>query len=75
MTNNAGNRIEISDSEGIRIVSDKDITLQADGEMKIKSSNAAVNMDAQSEILLQQGAAVIAMKDEINISGGKIYMN
>lgn len=75
LTNNAGNRIEISDSEGIRIVSDKDITLQADGEMKIKSSNAAVNMDAQSEILLQQGAAVIAMKDEINISGGKIYMN
>lgn len=75
LTNNAGNRIELSDSEGIRIVSNKDITLQADGEMKIKSSNAAVNMDAQSEILLRQGATMISMKDEINILGGKIYMN
>lgn len=75
LTNNAGNRVELSDAEGIRVVSDKDITLQAGGEMKIKSGNAAVNMDAQSKILLQQGESVIEISDEINISGGKIYMN
>ncbi len=75
LTNNAGNQVEISDSAGIRIVSDRDITLQAGGDMEIKSHNAAVSIDADSEILLQQKTAVVRVNDEINIAGGKIYMN
>ncbi len=43
--------------------------------MEIKSHNAAVSIDADSEILLQQKTAVVRVNDEINIAGGKIYMN
>lgn len=75
LRNNNGMSMELSDQEGIKIISDKDITVQSDKNIQIKSKGAGVNMSADGNIQMQQGAAMIQIKDDINIGGGKIYMN
>lgn len=75
LRNNKGMMVELSDPEGVKIVSDKDIIVQADGDIQIKSQSAGINMSAGSSILMQQGAAKVRIDNDINISGGKIYMN
>ncbi len=73
--NNLGLSLELSDEEGIKLVSDKDTLLQAKGQIQMKSQGSGIHMAADSKVLLQQGAAKIEMSDAINIGGGKIYMN
>ncbi len=75
LRNNQGLSVELSDTEGIKMVSDKDILLQAEGDIRIKSQGGDIHMAAEKRILLQQGAAKVEVTDAINISGGKIYMN
>ena len=75
LTNNNGLTVQLSDAEGIKICSDKDIVLKSDGEVRIKSQNAGVYMDAEDKMLFRQGSAKIQMEDAIWIEGGKIYMN
>lgn len=75
LTNNNGLTVQLSDAEGIKICSDKDIVLKSDGEVRIKSQNAGVYMDAADKMLFRQGSAKIQMEDAIWIEGGKIYMN
>ena len=75
LKNNHGLLIELSDKEGIKIISDKDITVRSEGDLRIRSSGAGVRVSAADEIVMQQGAAKIQMDDSIYIGGGKIYMN
>lgn len=75
LRNNNGMLMELSDEEGIKLISNKDISVQSDGDIQIKSQSAGVNISAGGGILMQQGAAKIQINDEISISGGKIYMN
>lgn len=74
MRNNDGMSIEISDSEGIKIISNKKIMLQADDDVCI-NSESGVQVSASNQMLLSQGGAIIQMSDSIVIGGGKIYMN
>lgn len=73
--NNNGISLELSDKDGVKVNSNKDIIVQADGNIQIKSQNAGVNMAAETAILMQQGVAKVEITNDINISGGKIYMN
>ena len=75
LRNNNGISLELSDQDGVKVNSNKDIIVQADGNIQIKSQNAEVNMAAETAILMQQGAAKVEINNDINISGGKIYMN
>lgn len=75
LRNNNGISLELSDKEGIKVISNKDIIVQADGNIQIRSQSAGVNMAAETAILMQQGAAKVEINNDINISGGKIYMN
>lgn len=75
LRNNKGMSIELSDQEGIKIISDKDIIVQSDGDIQMKSQGASVGLTAAESVLMQQGSAKIQIRDDINISGGKIYMN
>lgn len=75
LRNNNGISLELSDKEGVKVISNKDIIVQADGDIQIKSKESEVNMAAETAILLQQGAAKVEINNDINISGGKIYMN
>jgi len=75
LRNNDGLLVELSDAEGVRIISNKAITIQSDDNIEITSENAHVQMYADNHIALQQQSTSIHMKDEIRIGGGKIYMN
>lgn len=75
MRNNQGLSIELLDEEGIRLISDKNILLQAEGDIRMMSRGAGILMEADSKILLRQRTAKVEVTDAINISGGKIYMN
>ena len=74
LRNNKGMSIEISDAEGIKIISDKKIILQAEEDINV-SSESGLQMSASESMLLSQGGASIQMNDAITIGGGKIYMN
>lgn len=74
MRNNNGMSIEILDNEGIKIISNKKIMLQADDNICI-NSESGVQVSASDRMLLNQGGAIIQMSDSIVIGGGKIYMN
>ena len=75
LRNNQGLSIELLDEEGIRLISDKNILLQAEGDIRMMSRGAGILMEADSKILLRQRTAKVEVTDAINISGGKIYMN
>lgn len=74
LRNNKGMSIEISDVEGIKIVSDKKIILQATEDINI-NSESGLQLSAAENMLFSQGGASIQMNDSIIIGGGKIYMN
>lgn len=73
--NNKGVSLELSDKEGVKIVSNKDIILRAGQDVQLVSENSEVSIKAESSINLEQGCAKIDMEKDINIYGGKIYMN
>ena len=75
LTTNNGLSIELEDSKGITMLSDRNIFIKADGQLHISSENAEVAVYGDRNITLQQGAAQIEMKDDIVISGGRIDMN
>lgn len=75
LRNNNGISLELSDKDGVKVTSNKDIIVRADGNIQIRSQNAGINMAAESAILMQQGVAKVEISNDINISGGKIYMN
>ncbi len=74
LRNNKGMSIEISDSEGIKVVSDKKVAIQAEDDISVRSETG-IQMSAVESMLLSQGGASIQMNDSITIGGGKIYMN
>lgn len=75
LKNNNGLLVELSDEKGINIVSNKDIVIQSMGDLQVKSREEGIQMSAVEQIIIQQGAAKIQMKDAIYIGGGKVYMN
>lgn len=75
LRNNNGLLLELSDGEGIKLCSNRDILVQSEGDVRIASGGSGIQMLSGGSILMQQGAAKIKMDDTINISGGKIYMN
>lgn len=74
-TNNNGLSVELIDGEGIKILSNQNIAIEADGSLSIKSNLSDVGVNAVGSIALNQGAAAISIADSIDITGGKINMN
>lgn len=75
LRNNKGLLMELSDKDGIKIISDKGIVVDAVKDVQITSKNAGVSVKGKNQIGLSQGCAQISIADEINIAGGKINMN
>lgn len=75
MTNNAGMSIEILDREGIRIISDKNITIQAADAVEITSANSKLELYASDNILLKQGNTQMNMDGEMRLNGARLNLN
>ena len=71
MTNNQGMMVELSDKEGINIVSDKDITIEAADNLTIASSTASLLVAAEEKVQVKQGSTTMTLKDDITFTGGE----
>ena len=73
MTNNAGMEISIIDGEGIRIESNKNIFVKADGNIDI-SCAAGLSMLASDSVVVEQGGTCLVVDDDVSFVGGKLRM-
>ena len=67
--------IEILDEEGIRIMSDKDITLSAADSIEITSAASKLELYAKENLLLQQGDTQMTMDGQMRVSGARLTLN
>ena len=75
ITNNAGMSLELSDSEGISIISNKKIVLRSEEAIEITSVNERVNIVAPQQIALQQGNTQMVLSDNLTMRGAKIRLD
>ena len=74
LTNNDGTYIELSDDNGIEIVSESSVTLKSGGSLSITSSNSSIEMSAPKKIRLKQGDTEMNLGGDIGMQGAKIML-
>lgn len=74
VTCNEQTYIEISDEEGIKIISDKPIVIQSKDSIEMASTEGAVTVMAKESIELAQQGTSIKIEDEIHLNGAKVHM-
>ena len=74
LTNNDGTYIELSDDEGIEIVSEGSVTVRAGGSLSIISSNSSIEMSAPKKIRLKQGSTEMNLGGDLSMQGAKIRL-
>ncbi len=75
ITNNNGMSIEIIDEVGIKIISDKKITIQAENEIFITSKKSFITAIAESYIDMTQGKQNTRIEDNIAHAGAKVHLD
>ncbi len=71
MTNHQGMTVEMNDKEGISIVSDKDIIIEAEDNLTISSENGSLLIGAQDSLQVKQGGTTMTLKEDIFFTGGE----
>ncbi len=71
MTNNQGMMVEMNDSEGIMITSDKDIVIDAKDNLTIASNNASLLIAANNILQVKQGGTSMTINKDISFTGGE----
>ena len=74
LTNNAGMSIELSDAEGITILSDKAIQIRSEAAVDITSATDVLKVTAPSTITLQQGSTQMKLQDHLFFKGAQVRM-
>ena len=75
ITNNMGDYIEISDDEGIKIVSKGNISIRAKDTIEISSEDSNISLTADKRIMLLQEDTQIILKDGIRVSGNGVNIS
>jgi len=70
----AGTMISLSDEEGVAIISDSDIRLQAANDISITAAGE-INMIGAGGVKLKSELASIEMNEDIRIEGKEIHAN
>lgn len=71
MTNHQGMSIKITDGEGISIVSSRDVSITAEGNVTLSSEDASVVIAGSESVDVKQGGAGLHMEDDVSFTGGK----
>ncbi len=71
MTNNRGMMVEMNDSEGIRITSDRDIVVDAKENLTISSNSASLLLAAEDQLQVRQGGTSMTLSGDISFTGGE----
>lgn len=72
ITNNQGNRIEMSDKEGIHIMSAHSVVLEAEEDMTITSNVGSLLVAGASSISFKQKGTSIQLDNDISFIGGNL---
>lgn len=72
ITNNQGTKIELTDAEGIHIVSAHSVMLEAAEDMTISSDTGSLIVAGTSSVNLQQGGNAINLDKGITFTGGEL---
>ena len=73
-TNNAGMSIQLLDEEGIRIISDKAISIESGENIQIVSAKDNISVLALDKILFQQGDTITYIRENISFAGAQVHM-
>lgn len=74
LTNNNGTYIELSDEDGIEVVSQGSVTVRTSETLSISSSNASIEIDAPGKIRLRQGNSEMNLGGDLRMQGAKIRL-
>ena len=72
ITNNKGTRIELTDREGIRIVSGHSIMLEAAEDILLNSDTGSMIIAGDASVNLRQKGTSIQLDKEISFIGGNL---
>jgi len=72
ITNNKGTRIELTDAEGIHIVSEHSIMLEAAEDLTISSDTGSLIVAGDSSVNFRQKGTSIQLDNEISFIGGNL---
>ena len=72
ITNNKGTRIELTDAEGIHIVSAHSVMLEAAGDLTLSSDSGSLMVAGTSSVSLQQKGTAIQLDGGISFIGGEL---
>ncbi|MBO5055735.1 MAG: hypothetical protein J6C64_05185 [Lachnospiraceae bacterium] len=72
ITNNQGTRIELTDKEGIHIVSAHSVMLEAAEDLTISSDTGSLIIAGTSSVSLKQGGTGIDLNKGITFTGGEL---
>lgn len=74
LTNNNGTYIELSDSNGVEIVSGGSVVLSAGGALRISSASSGIELSAPNKVKLKQGDTEMSLGGDLNMSGAQIKL-
>jgi len=75
LTNNAGMSIELSDQEGIKIISDKAIKIQSDSSVDITSTSSTLSVTAPKRLTFTQAGTQMDMQDKLLFKGAQVRLD
>lgn len=75
LTNNAGMSVELSDQEGIKIISDKTIQIKSDDSIDIVSATSSVQVTAPQELIFNQGGTEVKLQDQLFFKGAQVRLD
>ena len=74
LTNNQGTYIELSDAEGIKMVSEGTVSIRANGTMFITSQNSSIELSATDKIRLKQGETEMKLGGDLYLTGAQVKL-
>lgn len=66
--------IELSDSDGVKIVSEGAVSLRVGGSLNKSSSNSSIVLSTPNKIRLKQGVTEMNLGGDLNLSGAQIKL-
>lgn len=75
ITNNVGMSIELSDAEGIKIISDKAIVVQSQEAVDISSVTSTLSINAPQRIVFQQGDTQMSLEEKLHFGGAQVRID
>ncbi|MDE7477111.1 MAG: hypothetical protein K2M91_04025 [Lachnospiraceae bacterium] len=74
LTNNNGTYIELSDAEGIKMVSEGSVIIHANKSMSIASLSSSIELSSPNKIKLKQGKTEMKLGGDLYLSGSQIKL-